>query len=57
MLSGFSAIYFILPFLMILGGVLLVVLIVVTLLTAIRAMRTFTRAQELKIDLLLIDKN
>jgi len=42
---------------LILGGVLLVVLIAVTLLTAIRAMRTFTRVQELKIDLLLIDKD
>lgn len=57
MFSGFPAIFLLLQFMLILGGVLLVVLIAVTLLTAIRAMRTFTRVQELKIDLLLIDKD
>jgi hypothetical protein len=57
MLTGFPAIYFAVFFMIILGGVLLVVLLAVTLLTAIRALRTFTRAQELQIDLLLIEKD
>lgn len=57
MLPGYTAIFFVPYLLLIVAGILLVVLVAVTLLTAIRAMRTFTRAQELKIDLLLIEKD
>lgn len=57
MLPGYTAFTLVFSLVLIGAGILLFVLVAVTLLTAIRAMRTFTRAQELKIDLLLIEKD
>ena len=57
MLPGFPAIYLLLHFMVILGGVFLVVLFALALLPRICTMRILTRDHELKIDLLLIDKD
>jgi hypothetical protein len=57
MFSSYTVILFFVYALLIVAVIVLAVLLAVTLLTAIRAMRTFTRAQELRIDLLLSEKD
>jgi hypothetical protein len=57
MLPGFPAIYLLLHFIVMLGGVLLVVLFALALIPRICTMRILTRGHELKIDLPLIDKD
>lgn len=53
--SGFSVIYAVLYVVMILAAIAIFVLLILVLLASLRALKVYTRAQELKINLLLAE--